>query len=75
MSHHGTHDDATNGGGCADCQCPIVRLQEPGVPSETDEAAASSHELFQSYIAAGFTREEALHLTTAVTVAGIAKAP
>ena len=75
IRHHGLPGDFDDGReGCRLCECEVTRLQEPGVPSEANEAATSTHALFTEYLAAGFTRAEALELVKAVTVAGIGKA-
>lgn len=72
MSRHLTTED---GGGCSMCACEVTRLSEPTDPmSDVEQGAVATHTMFEAYLAAGFTRDEALHLVTAVTVEGIRQA-
>ena len=58
--------------GCVLCECEVNGLYELAVtPDDTAEGARATHDLFSAYVDAGFTREEALELTKAVTVEGM----
>jgi hypothetical protein len=44
-----------------------------GIPTTLDESAISMHEMFASYVRAGFTRHEALQIVIATFTAGLSR--
>jgi len=69
----GRHDQAD---GCSLCPCQAIRIVDgrdgPPDPSPSmTMGAVATHQMFEDYVTAGFTREEALHLVTSLTVEAV----